>query len=85
MWKTGFEGLDAVHHQAGNYLVTVKQHEATVFAYAVAFHHKKAATAGNTRSFIGSYDLHLVKSAEGWRIDSFKYNLKIADGNVDFK
>ncbi len=85
MWEAGFKGLDAVHHQAGNYLVTVNQDEATVFAYAIAFHYKKAATAGNTRSFTGSYDLHLVKSSEGWRIDSFKYNLKIADGNVDFK
>lgn len=85
MWEAGFSTLDSVHHQAGNYIVDLKGNEADVFAYAVAFHYMKNATAGNVRSFTGSYNLHLVKSAAGWQIDHFKYNLKFADGNVDFK
>lgn len=87
MWKTGFTGIDAVHHQAGNYLVDFHAEaiEATVFCYAIALHYKKSATQGNTREFVGSYDLHCVLTDKGWRIDSFKYNVKYVNGNVDFK
>ncbi len=82
-WKTGFEGLDAVNHLAGNYLVTITDKEADVFAYATATHFKESATNGKIREFVGSYDLHLVKTENGWRIDKFKYNLKYAIGNMD--
>ncbi|SKC71597.1 nuclear transport factor 2 family protein [Ohtaekwangia koreensis] len=87
MWKAGFAGIDAVHHQAGNFLVDFKSEaiEAKVLCYAIALHYKKAATQGNTREFVGSYDLHCVLTDKGWRIDSFTYNIKYSNGNVDFK
>ncbi|MCU7549640.1 nuclear transport factor 2 family protein [Chitinophagaceae bacterium LB-8] len=82
-WQKGFEGLDAVNHLAGNYLVTINELTADVFAYATATHFKKAATQGNTREFVGTYNLHLVYTEKGWRIDAFKYNLKYVNGNVE--
>jgi ketosteroid isomerase-like protein len=82
MWEQGFEGLDAIHHQAGNYVVTIKGTEASVFAYAIASHYKAAAKNGSVREFIGSYDLALRKSARGWRLNKFTYNLKYMDGNL---
>ncbi len=42
MWEKGFDGLDAVNHLAGNYLVKTKDDEALVFAYATATHFKKS-------------------------------------------
>jgi hypothetical protein len=84
-WKQGFEGLDAVNHLAGNHLVTITDDEADVFVYATATHYKEAAAMEKTREFVGSYDLHLVNTNAGWRIDSFKYNLKYMTGNVDLK
>jgi hypothetical protein len=84
IWQDGFVGIDAVNHLAGNYLIEIKEDEASVFAYATATHYKKSATKGNTREFVGSYNLHLIKENVGWRINEFKYNLKYANGNVDF-
>ena len=85
MWNEGFKGLDAVHHQAGNYIISIDGKESTVKAYAIASHYKKEATQGNIREFVGSYDLKLIETENGWRINFFKYNLKYADGNVEFK
>ena len=82
-WQQGFVGIDAINHLAGNYLVQINGNEADVFAYATATHYKEAATAGKTREFVGSYDLHLVQTENGWRIDRFKYTLKYASGNLD--
>ena len=82
LWKNGFSGLDAVHHQAGHYLVAVRENEADILAYAIASHYKKAAKKGTTRIFVGSYDLKATRSPHGWRLNQFKYNLKYIDGNI---
>jgi hypothetical protein len=82
MWKDGFTGLDAVHHQGGQYLIDVNLNEANIFAYAVAFHFRQSAKNGKTRTFIGSYDLKAVRTGSGWRLNQFKYNLKFIDGNA---
>src|SRR5262245_39896991 len=76
MWADGFAGLDAVHHQAGHYLIKVAGNKADIFAYAVATHYKKAATKGTTRNFVGSYDLKAERKENGWKLSQFKYNLK---------
>lgn len=81
MWKEGFANLDAVHHQAGHYLISVDANDANIFGYAIALHYRKAAKKGNTRSFVGSYDLKAVRGTKGWRLSQFKYNLKFIDGN----
>ena len=85
IWKGGFADLDAVNHLSGNYIVTLTEKNADVFAYATATHYKKAATQGSTRDFAGSYQIHLVKTTNGWRIDRFKYDLKFINGNIDLK
>jgi hypothetical protein len=83
MWKDGFNGLDHIHHQAGNYLVTIREDvNAEVFCYAIATHFKKDAKNGNLREFVGSYDVMLTFTDQGWRINGFRYNLKYVHGNV---
>jgi hypothetical protein len=82
MWAEGFKELDGVHHQAGHYLIDVKDAEADIFGYAIALHYKGAATQGKTRTFVGSYELTAKRSAQGWRFTRFKYNLKFIDGNA---
>ncbi len=81
LWRQGFAGLDAVHHQAGHYLITVTNDHADIYAYAVATHFKRAAKNGSTRTFVGSYDLVAVRAEQGWRLSQFKYNLKYIEGN----
>jgi SnoaL-like domain len=83
MWQKGFEGLDAINHLAGNYLVQINDHLATVFAYATATHYKASATKGTTREFVGTYMIRLLKHGYGWRIYEFKYDLKYQTGNLD--
>lgn len=85
MWKEGFVGIDAVHHQAGHYVITVNSDKADIYAYAVATHYKKAATKGNTRAFVGSYDLKAERMQNGWRLSQFKYNLRYIDGNASLE
>jgi hypothetical protein len=82
MWANGFKGIDAVNHLAGNYLISIKEDTATVFAYATATHFKNSATKGKTREFVGTYDIHLRNQKDGWRIDGFRYNLKYSNGNI---
>lgn len=85
MWQKGFEGIDAVNHLSGNHLVTIDGADAEVFAYATATHYKKAAQQGNTRTFVGTYNIHLMQTQHGWRINAFKYNLKYVEGNMELK
>ena len=85
MWKQGFTSLDAVHHQAGHYLITVYENAADIYGYAIASHYKKSATKGQTRLMVGSYDLKAERMADGWRLTQFKYNLKYIDGNANLE
>jgi hypothetical protein len=85
MWRQGFIGLDAVHHQAGHYLITVSEDNADILGYAVATHYKKTAAKGNSRNFVGSYDLKATRTDKGWRLSQFKYNIKFMDGNTSLE
>lgn len=80
-WDTGLKGLKAIHHQAGNYIVTIKENESDVFCYAIAIHYFPNSSGNNTYTFVGSYNFHLVKKNQSWKIDLFKFNLKYTDGN----
>ncbi len=84
-WQKGFKDLDAINHLAGNHIITLNGETAKVFCYATATHYKKSAKKGETREFIGSYDLSLIKEKNGWRINKFKYNMKYALGNLELK
>ncbi|RDC65407.1 nuclear transport factor 2 family protein [Adhaeribacter pallidiroseus] len=85
MWDAGFKGIDAIHHQSGNFLVTATENTATVFCYAIASHYKAAATQGKTREFVGSYDINLSLTGYGWRITAFKYTVKYTSGNISLE
>ena len=84
MWQDGLKDIDAVNHLGGNYLVTIYDSgTASVYAYATATHYKEKAKNGNTREFVGTYDLKLANGQSGWRINAFKYQLKYIQGNLD--
>ncbi len=84
-WQRGLEPLAAVHHQMGNLLVHVRGEEADAFCYATATHWLPNPSGRNSRTFVGSYDFHLVEVAGRWRIDRFRFNLKFIDGNEDLE
>ena len=80
-WEQGLINLEAVHHQAGNHVVTVRGGEADAFCYGIASHYRTTKSGHNTNVFVGSYDFHLVETEGGWKIDRFRFNLKYIDGN----
>ena len=84
-WDKGLKPLKAVHHQAGNYIVAVSGNEADAFCYGIASHYLPTKSGRNTRTFVGSYDFHLVKTDGVWWISAFKFNLKYIDGNPDLE
>ena len=84
-WDKGLKALKAIHHQAGNFLVDITDNEADLFCYGVAWHYLPNKTNRNTRTFVGSYDVHLEKRDGEWKIDKFKFNLKFIDGNPDLE
>lgn len=85
MWNEGLAGLDAIHHQSGHYLINVQGDKADIYSYATATHYKKAATKGDTRTFVGSYDLKAERTGNGWRLSQFKFNLKYMEGNISLE
>jgi hypothetical protein len=84
-WEEALKKIEKLHHQAGNFQVDVKKNEADVYCYAIATHYKKISINNNSRTFVGSYNFHLVKKEGNWLLDKFKFNLKYIDGNLDLK
>lgn len=84
-WREGFNGIDHVHHHAGNFIVEFYNEEvqAKIFCYATATHFKKAATNGSVREFTGTYEFHASFTDFGWRIDKFRFDLKYITGNAE--
>ena len=85
MWNDGLSPLDAIHHQSGNFMVEIDNNEALTFCYGIASHFKKTISGKNTRTFVGSYNFHLSKKNNEWKIDSFKFKLKYVDGNINLE
>lgn len=84
-WDKGLKAIKAIHHQIGNYVINVEQNSADVFCYGIASHYLPNKTHRNTRTFVGSYNFHLVKNGANWQIDRFKFNLKYIDGNMNLE
>lgn len=84
-WDKGLKALKAIHHQAGNYIISINRVGAEVFCYGIASHYLPNKSGLNTRTFVGSYNFHLQKEGGQWLIDRFKFNLKYMDGNPDLE
>jgi hypothetical protein len=84
-WALGFEPLDHVHHQVGNFRTTVTGTQALVRCHGVAFHHRSAAAGLKSRIFVGTYEFVLVARDELWQITHFIFRLKFIDGNLQLE
>lgn len=82
-WDKGLKEIEKIHHQSGNYRVKINKNEAEVHCHAIVFHYKNVRFGESTRRFVGSYDFHLIKIEDDWKIDKFKFNLKFIEGNVN--
>jgi SnoaL-like protein len=82
-WETGLKPIEAIHHQTGNLSVWCSGDEATASCYGIAYHFRRTASGRNTRVFVGSYDFHLRRQGDTWKIDLLRFNLKFIDGNLE--
>lgn len=81
-WAEGLKPIEALHHQAGNFRVAVHEARATASCYGIAFHFRRTGSGRNTRTFVGSYAFLFEQGGpHGWRITSFRFDLKFIDGN----
>lgn len=85
MWDEGLKPLKAIHHQAGNHTVELDGERATAFCYGIASHYLPNASGHNTRTFVGSYDFALLKTADAWVITMMRFTLKYIDGNQNLE
>ena len=84
-WEQGLASIEGVHHQAGNYRVSLDGEEANAFCYGIAMHYRPTRSGRNTRTFVGTYELKLRVIGGEWRITSFRFNLKFLDGNIELE
>ncbi|MCH4886903.1 nuclear transport factor 2 family protein [Acidaminobacter sp. JC074] len=84
-WEQGFSSIESVHHQSGNLQIEVDGDRATVFQYGTATQYQTTESGNNTRTFIGTYQVGLIKADDMWKVDAFSFNLKIMDGNTSFE
>lgn len=82
-WDDGLSSLQAIHHQIGNFMVKLNDDQAELFCYGIASYYLENPTGENTRTVVGSYGFHLTRQGADWKIDTFKFNLKYIDGNVN--
>jgi hypothetical protein len=60
--------------------------QADVFCYGIAFHYRRhIADPAKSRTFVGSYDIHLARTLGSWRIDRLRFNLGFIDGNQELE
>ncbi|MDQ5857780.1 MAG: nuclear transport factor 2 family protein [Acidobacteriota bacterium] len=86
MWTKGLEPIDHVHHQVGNFQIDVDRDRASVFCYGIALHYReKISNSSKSRTFVGSYDIHLARTEGKWRIELFRFNLKFIEGNRELE
>ena len=84
-WKFALQAIPVVHHQLGNFRVGIEGDHAEAFCYGIAYHHRPNIPAKNTRTIVGTYDFHLTRSGDRWRIDGFRFNVKLVDGNLELE
>jgi len=84
-WQKGLKPLRAIHHQVGNFQVAVFGNYADLTCYGIAYHYLPNQSNRNTRVYVGSYEIHLARIDNGWKIDALRYVSKFIDGNQDLE
>ena len=84
-WTDDLRSLRAIHHQVGNFQVGIFGNVADVSCYGIAYHYLPNRLNRNTRVFVGSYEIHLVRIGDDWKIDAFRYVSKFVEGNPDLE
>ncbi len=80
-WDDGFKNIKHVHHQIGNFRVRIDNDHAVVVCNGIALHQADDPSGNNTRTFVGTYEIGMIRVFDSWKVEKFKFNLKFIDGN----
>ena len=84
-WEQNLKPIQSLHHQVGNFMVSVSGNDANASCYGIAYHYRPTKSGKDTRVFVGTYDFHLKRKGEDWKIAAFKFNLRFIDGNKNLE
>jgi len=71
-WSQWLGPMQEVHQQTGNFVVKVLEFGAYVTCYVTATHYHPEQQE-TVAFYVGSYDFHLVRKEEGWKIDAMRF------------
>jgi hypothetical protein len=77
-WQEGLEPVQAVRHQTGTFVISIDCGMATASCYGTATHFRPEQEQ-RVISFVGTSDFHLIRMADGWKIDSLKIDAKYVE------
>jgi len=82
-WRQTLQGMDAVHHQITNHVISLDGDEATCAANMQGTHVLANASGGPMWTVGGRHDYQLKRTTDGWRIAGFTFTLQWATGNMN--
>ena len=82
-WRQTLQGMDAVHHQITNHVISLDGDEATCAANMQGTHVLANASGGPMLTVGGRHDYQLKRTTDGWRIAGFTFTLQWATGNMN--
>lgn len=84
--EAGLGAWDARQHLSPNHIVEFDDQDpdkALCTSYMYAQHYKEGAPGGEFYLMRGSYENHMVRTAEGWKINRLKQRIFWVEGNAD--
>ena len=82
----GLGGFTARQHISPNHLITFDDEDhnrALCLSYMYAQHHLEGAVGGDFYLMRGSYENHMVRTDEGWKIERLVQHISWLEGNTD--
>ncbi len=82
--RQALEGWTALQHISPNHLVVFDDTDpdrAICYSYMYAQHHLEGSTDGGPYLMRGSYDNHMVRAADGWKITSLTQHISWIEGH----
>ena len=83
--RQGLEAWDARQHISPNHVVTLDENDADralCVSYMYAQHYKKNAPNGEFYLMRGSYDNHMIRTRDGWKIERLTQHVSWLEGNA---
>ena len=80
-WKKNLFADKRSLHMHGNHRVTVKGNQAEIYLHGYAYNQLVSRTGSDLWEVWGNYQHRLTKTAQGWKVNSFTFNMTYSQGN----